>query len=60
MKAFTKKVIEKNMSIVDIRDELLFATDGQNDKREDILLGTVQELASAIIAIQKELDFNKF
>lgn len=48
------------MSIVDIRDELLFATDGQNDKREDILLGTVQELASAIIAIQKELDFNKF
>lgn len=60
MKTFTRVVTEKHMSINDIEHELFLHTDGDDSKREHMLLATVQELASAIIAIQEELKFKRF
>jgi len=59
MRTFTKAVTDKHMSINDIALELLLHTDGDSSKREDVLLATVQELASAVIAIQKVLEFKE-
>ena len=57
MTTFTKILIEKNRSINDIEKELMHVVlSGQTN--EDILLATVQELANAIISIQKTLEFD--
>lgn len=62
MKTFTKTVTEKNMSINDIAEELRLHISlvERGTTSEDVLLATVQELASAVIAIKEELKFNRF
>lgn len=58
MKTFTKTIIEKKRSMDEISEELfLFTIEREpSEKREDVLLETVQELANKIIEIRGELE----